>query len=56
MRGPTSANAAIYFIPFSTALSIDPLSSGSYSSNNLSSSWSDSRVDSAYANIVSWLA
>jgi len=49
----TSANTDPYLIPFSTALSIDPLISGEYPFNNSSSLWSHERRDSAYASIIS---
>src|SRR5258708_25531519 len=51
----TSANTAPYVIPLSIIHSVDPLISGEYSFNKFSSSWSDERRDSAYANIISWL-
>jgi len=50
----TSANTDPYLIPFSTALSVDPLISGEYAFSNPSSSWSDKRRDSAYANMITW--
>jgi len=53
--GPTSANAAPYLIIFSIALSVDLPIIGEYFFNNRSSSWSDERIDSAYADIISWL-
>ena len=49
----TSAKTDPYLIPFSMALSIDPLISGEYPFNNSSSLWSDERRDSAYATIIS---
>ena len=49
---PTSANTAPYLIALSVDLSIDPLISGAYSLNNPSSSWSDERRASAYADII----
>jgi len=49
MGEPTSANTAPYLMPFSTALSMDPVISEEYSFNNASSSLSDERRDSFYA-------
>jgi len=53
--GPTSARAAPYLMALSTTLSVGPSIIGEYPSNNLSSSLSDERIDSAYSNIISWL-
>jgi len=49
----TPANTDPYLIPFSTALSIDPLIIGEYPFNNSSSLWSDEHRDSTYATIIS---
>jgi len=51
----TSESATPYLIVFSTALSVDLLISGVYPLNNVSSSWSDERRDSAYVDLISWL-
>ncbi len=51
----TSAKIVPYFITSSTTLSVCSSIIGEYSSNNPSSSLSDERRDSAYANMVSWL-
>jgi hypothetical protein len=51
----TSANTAPSLIPFSKFLSVDLLISGVNPFINLSSSWTDERSDSVYADIVSWL-
>ena len=51
----TSAKMAPYLITLSTTLSVWASIIGEYFSNNPSSSLSDERRDSAYANIVSWL-
>ena len=48
----TSANTAPYLIALSIALSIDPLIIGAYSSSNPSSSWSDKRMASTYAKLL----
>ena len=48
---PTSATTAPYSIVLSTDLSIDPLITGAYSFSNPSSSWSDERRASPYADI-----
>ena len=53
MEELTPAKIDPYLIPFSTALSIEPLISGEYPVNNSSSLWSDERRDSAYATITS---
>src|SRR5258706_9142601 len=50
----TSAKTAPYLIALSTDFSINPLINGEYLSSNPSSSWSDERRASAYANITSW--
>jgi hypothetical protein len=50
----TSAKTAPYLIALSTDLSIDLPISGGYSLSNPSSSWSDERRASAYADIISW--
>ena len=50
----TSAKAAPYLIILSVDFSIDPLISGVYSLSNPSSSWSDERSASAYAEMISW--
>ena len=50
----TSAATALNLIALSTNFSVDPLISGEYSASNLSSSWSDERRATAYANIISW--
>ena len=50
----TSAKTEPYLIVLSKDFSIDPLISGVYSSSNPSSSWSDERRASAYADITSW--
>ena len=49
----TSAKTAPYLIAPSKDFTIDPLISGVYPSSNPSSSWSDERRASAYADI-SW--
>jgi len=49
----TPARTAPYLIALSTNFSIDPLSSGEYSFSNPSSSWSDERRTSVYADIIS---
>lgn len=49
----TSANAAPYRITLSKALSVDSFIKGEYFSNNPSSSWSNERKYSAYANLIS---
>jgi len=51
MGEPTSANTPPYLITVSKALSVDPFINGEYSFNNPSSSWSDERRDTPYANI-----
>ena len=48
---PTPAKTAPYLIALSTDFSIDPLINGVYSFSNPSSSWSDERRASAYADI-----
>ena len=50
----TPAKAAPYLIALSKDLSTDPLINGVYPSSNPSSSWSDERRASAYADINSW--
>ena len=55
MGEPTSANTAPYLIHLSITLSVDPLISGEYSFNKISSLRSDERRDWAYGNIISWL-
>jgi hypothetical protein len=51
----TSAKAAPYLITLSTDFSVDPLIIGEYTSSNPSSSWSDERRASAFANnIINW--
>ena len=47
----TSAKIAPYLIALSTDFSTDPLITGVYSFSNPSSSWSDERRASPYANI-----
>ena len=54
VRGLTSAKTFPYLIAVSTDFSIDRLINGEYSFNNPSSSWSDKRRASAYANRISW--
>ena len=49
----TAARTAPYLIALSTDLSVELLISGEYSSSNFSSSWSDNRRASAYANDIS---
>ena len=49
---PTSAKTAPYLITLSTNFSIDPLIIGVYSWSNSSSSWSDERRASPYADII----
>jgi len=51
MEELTSAKAAPYLIALSKDFSIDPFINGAYSLSNLSSSWSDKRKASAYADI-----
>ena len=48
----TSAKTAPYLIALSTDFSIDPLITGEYSFSNPSSSWSDERRASAYADNI----
>ena len=48
---PTSAKTAPYLIALSTDFFINPLINGVYSLSNPSSSWSDERRASAYADI-----
>jgi hypothetical protein len=48
----TSENATPYLITFFKVFSVDLFISGEYFSNSSSSSWSDERRDSAYANII----
>jgi hypothetical protein len=55
MEERTSANPDPYLIIVSKAVSVNAFISGEYSFNNLSSSWSVERRDSAYANVSSWL-
>jgi hypothetical protein len=55
MEEQTLVNADPYLIIVSKAVSVDAFISGEYSFNNLSSSWSVERRDSAYANMSSWL-
>ena len=50
----TPAKTAPYLITLSTDFSMDPVISGEYFSSNPSSSWSDERRASAYANVISW--
>ena len=52
MRELTSAKTAPYLKALSKDFSIIPLISGVYSSSNPSSSWSDERRASAYADIL----
>ena len=54
LRELTSAKTVPYLIALSKEFSIDPLISGAYSASNPSSSWSDERRASAYADIISW--
>jgi len=54
MGEPTSANTDPNLIPFSTALSIDPLISGEYPFSRSSSLWSHERRDSAYGTVIGW--
>ena len=49
---PTSANTAPYLIALSMDFSIDPLINGVYSFSNSSSSWSDERRASVYADLL----
>ncbi len=49
----TPANTDLYLIPFSMALSIDPLIIGEYPFNNSLSLWSNKHRDSAYVTIIS---
>jgi hypothetical protein len=49
----TSAKTTPYLIALSTDFSIDPLISGRYSLSNPSSSWSDERRASVFADIIS---
>jgi hypothetical protein len=52
--GLTSAKTLPYLIALSKHLSIVSLISGVYPSSNPSSSWSDERRASAYADSISW--
>ena len=49
---PTSAKTVPYLIALSMDFSVDPLITGVYSFSNPSSSWSDERRASAYADII----
>jgi len=52
VRQPTSAKTAPYLIALSMDFSINPLIIGVYSFSNPSSSWSDERRASPYADII----
>ena len=49
---PTSAKTEPYLITLSTVFSVDALINGVYSFSNSSSSWSDERRASAYADFI----